>query len=63
MTTSPRSSWSRMASRAIALGGLGLLGITTHAAAQATWTAAVPPPDPAGVPAQAQAGTHDPRGA
>ena len=48
MTMSPRKSWSRMASRAIALGGLGLLGITTNAAAQATWTAAAqPPPDPA----------------
>jgi hypothetical protein len=63
MTTSPRRAWSRMASRAIAFGSLGLLGITTHAAAQATWTLAVPSPDPAagaeaqaGVPAQA--GTH-----
>jgi hypothetical protein len=58
MTTSPRSSWSRMASRAIALGGLGLLGITTHAAAQASWTVALPPPDPAATQAQAQAGTQ-----
>jgi hypothetical protein len=54
MTTSPRSSWSRMASRAIALGGLGLLGITTHAAAQASWTVALPPPDPAATQVQAQ---------
>jgi hypothetical protein len=48
-----------MASRAVALGGLGLLGITTHAAAQATWTLALPAPDSAGaqagVPAQAGA--------
>lgn len=58
MTTSPRRTWSRMASRAIAFGGLGLLGITTHAAAQATWTVAVPPPDPAGQQAQAQPGTQ-----
>jgi hypothetical protein len=58
MTTSPRSSWSRMASRAIALGGLGLLGITTDAAAQATWTAALPPPDPAAAQGQPQAGTQ-----
>lgn len=60
MTTSPRSSWSRMASRAIALGGLGLLGIigiTTDAAAQATWTAALPAPDPAAAQSQPQAGT------
>src|SRR5688572_15477740 len=52
MTTSPRSSWSRMASRAIALGGLGLLGITTDVAAQATWTMAQPAPDPTNVDAQ-----------
>jgi hypothetical protein len=67
MTTSPRL-WSRMASRAIAFGGLGILGITTHAAAQATWTMAVPAPDSAATQAQAgaqgqsgsgaQAGTH-----
>jgi hypothetical protein len=47
MTMSPRKSWSRMASRAIALGGFGLLGITTDVAAQATWTMAQPAPDPA----------------
>jgi hypothetical protein len=58
MTTSPRSSWSRMASRAIALGGLGLLGITTQAAAQATWTVALPAPDPAA--AQTHAGAQAP---
>jgi hypothetical protein len=58
MTPSPRRTWSRMASRAIAFGGLGLLGITTHAAAQATWTVAAPPPDPAGQQAHAQPGTQ-----
>jgi hypothetical protein len=56
MTTSPRRSWSRMASRAIALGGLGLLGITTDVAAQATWTMAQPAPDPTGT--QPHAGTQ-----
>jgi hypothetical protein len=55
MTTSPRSSWSRMASRAIALGSLGLLGITTDAAAQATWTMAQPAPDPANTPRRVHA--------
>jgi hypothetical protein len=56
MTTSSRRSWSRMASRAVALGGLGLLGITTNAAAQASWTVALPPPDPANT--QAEGGTQ-----
>lgn len=56
MTTSHGRTWSRMASRAIAIGGLGLLGITTQAAAQATWTAAVPAHDPTGQ--QPQAGTQ-----
>jgi hypothetical protein len=56
MTLSPISWWSRMPSRAIALAGLGLIGITTHAAAQSTWTVALPPPVPDGVQTQAQAG-------
>jgi hypothetical protein len=50
-----------MASRAFALGGIGLLGITTHAAAQATWTIALPAPDPAA--AQPHAGTQPHAGA
>lgn len=54
--TTPSRSWSRMASRAIAFGGLGLLGITTHAAAQAAWTVPLAPPDPAAAQAQPQAG-------
>jgi hypothetical protein len=46
MTMSPRNSWSRITSRAIALGGFGLLGITMDVAAQATRTMAQAPPDP-----------------
>jgi hypothetical protein len=46
-----------MATRAIALGGLGLLGITTDAAAQATRTIAQAAPDPT-TGAEAQAGTQ-----
>jgi hypothetical protein len=63
MTMSPKKSWSRMALRAIVLGGFGLLGITADVAAQATWTmAAQAPPDPANTQThvmRAQSMPHD----